>query len=228
MTFKNNMGWSPLHCGVWHNISTYSLNTIIEKFSDAIFWRTFSSEHTPLSLFWSNHRASILSQEEWETVSLLVGAEISDLKRSIPPKGLLHKVISFPQYLPGLIESIVVAFPNEVKIFDEFGRLPLHRMIESGKNFAINDIHHVLASYPEAAGIVDPHTGNYALHTVIANSIERNFSWHMPRDIFHHFPGAIYIRSHPQKLFPFMLAASTSSLDICFELLRSAPELVYS
>ena len=219
-SLKNNMGWLPLHGAVWHNISRHSLKAIIESFPEAVFCRTYSSDHTPLSLFWSNHSACTLSEDEWSTVSILLGPNESS------KGGLLHKILSFPQHLPGLVQSLLLSFPDEAKSLDEFGRLPLHRIIEN-THFPASDIQQVLSVYPEAAGKIDPLTGDIPLQAAITNSV-RCLTWRtIPKQIFHQFPDAIYFCSKRNQLYPFMLAAAYSALDICFELLRSAPELVY-
>lgn len=231
LSLKNNMGWLPLHCAVWHNLPSPSLVTIIQSFPDAIYCRTYSSEHTPLSLYWSGHSACILSQEEWDTISLLsspchYSSQHLESEIASSEVGLLHRILSFPQYLQGLIQAVLLTFPDEAMIEDKFGRLPLHRLIEHDQ-FQVNDIQEVSSAYPQAAGIIDPLTGDFPLASAISCRARR-FKWQeVPQEIFHRFPDAIYYCSKRNKLHPFMLAATYSSLDICFELLRSAPELVY-
>jgi hypothetical protein len=111
-------------------------------------------------------------------------------------------------------------------IQDEFGRLPLHRIIENVQ-FPVSDIQQVLSAYPEATSIVHPLTGDIPLVSAITSTV-RNFKWQeIPQDILQRFPDAIYYCNKHNKLYPFMMAAAYSSLEVCFDLLRSAPELVY-
>jgi len=225
---KNNMGWTPLHCAVWNDLSLPSLRAVIQSFPDALYSQTYSSEHTPLSLYWTNHSACSLSRDERFTISLLAGTFEGSTNDDVIGScevGILHKILSFPQYLPGIVDSILFSFPHEARIHDEYGRLPLHRVIENVK-FPMCDILRVLSTYPEATGIADPVTGDIPLISAIMCST-RSFKWQgVLQEIFQTFPEAIYYRNK-QNLLPFMVAAAYSSLDICYNMLRSAPELVY-
>lgn len=138
--------WLPLHLAVWHEASEEVIINLISVNPEATEMVTSSSGQTPLSLYWSN---STLSKN---IVLMLLDPTI--LKRNENEHGndhgLVHKVLRFPQYIPNLLTYILNEFKDDVKCWDDEGRLPLHVAIELRNDVGKSAWKNIFRRYPNA------------------------------------------------------------------------------
>lgn len=130
-------------------------------------------------------------------------------------------------------------FPEEIRVRDHMGRLPLHVAVGCTAVCRSNDtligkiklreksvvIPRLLQFFPEASHETDPTEpiGRYPLHTALLSRHE----WHGGvKELLHHYPDASMVVDPVEQLFPFQMASF--DLDTTYQLLRSAPAALVS
>lgn len=199
--------WSALHMAVLHKASLKIMKMLVHANPNACFLKTATSHQTPLGLYRSVHG------DDPEVIKILLGPMINSEGKilggpvnehpdeDIP--GVVHQFLSFPQALKDVLEILIEKFPNHSKICLEDGRLPLHVAIQEYKE--VNQV-------PREQSI---HTRR--------NFIDKD-AW---KSILASYPNAIRIPVRDgNNILPFMLAANCSRIDLSYELLRSAPDVI--
>jgi ankyrin repeat protein len=118
--------WSPLHMAVLNNASVEMIQLLCDAYPESCHQKTPTSKQTPLGLYWSGHGDDV------NIVRLLLKCplQMSSSSRSGDDNhndndndnsqhffsGVIHQVLSFPQFIPGLLEFVLEKFANHVQI----------------------------------------------------------------------------------------------------------------
>ena len=117
--------WSPLHMAVLNNASVEMIQLLCDAYPESCHQKTPTSKQTPLGLYWSGHG------EDVNIVRLLLKCplQMSSSSRSCDDdiadndndnsehfSGVIHQVLSFPQFIPGLLEFALEQFAKHVQI----------------------------------------------------------------------------------------------------------------
>jgi ankyrin repeat protein len=100
--------WTPLHLAVLHNGSLEIIQLLCDAYPEACFQKTVTSNQTPLGLYRSGHG------ENAEIIELLLSPTSRKCGRYYP--GVIHQVLSFPQFIPGLLEFVLDNFATHAQI----------------------------------------------------------------------------------------------------------------
>jgi len=248
--------WTPLHLAIWHDAPISTIQALIRHKSELAFAKTTTGQ-TPLGLYWGSGceciegTISILLNPYGLVVPppLLPPSPSDDSSSSSPvgsnknkqqfrhcSDGMIHSWISFPQRIPGLLSFLLDTYPNNVKLRDQSGDLPLHRVIQN-KSISNRDVISIIEIFPGAGRELN-RDGRLPLNLAIEggrfasrgdesgdNENDNDNAMMMDR-LCHCFPDAVCRRDVKTKLYPFMLAGTLSNIDACFRLLIRAPEVI--
>jgi len=105
-----NAKWKPLHKAILHAASFETMRVLVQANPQGVYAMTCTSRQTPLALYWNSD-----GERTRETVSLLLNPMSYGGERNNDP-GAIHQVLSFPQYIPGLLDFALEEFPEDAKI----------------------------------------------------------------------------------------------------------------
>jgi len=140
----------------------------------------------------------------------------------------LHAAASVSSCSLQVLQLSFRLFPEQVRLRDKYGRMPLHVILDSCNSSEIEQgttdkMTSLLEWFPEACTIRDG-KGRLPLHI----AVETGRSWEQLKRLIYASPDALSQRNFETSLYPFQMAASCEicSLTVVYELLRSAPHLV--
>lgn len=192
----------------------------------AVLWHTEKDDLQPvlyLTLF-------------WQKVQVLLEAAATHRqqrqRQDMTKLFILHAAVSIPDCPIEIILFCLSEYPEQIRLSDGCGRLPLHvavgRSISAASTSLLGKlllreksiVIRLLEIYPEAAKIMDPNepVGRYPLHTALSNGHE----WHGGvKELFYNCPDAGSVQDPTEGLHPFQMV--TCDVDSVFHLLRHMP-----
>ena len=174
----------------------------------------------------------------WQKVQVLLEAiaihRQSSALQCVDDLFTLHAAVSLSWCPADVLHFCCFQFPEQVRLKDDSGRLPLHLVVRRAAYYKSNEtlagklhireksiiIPRLLHLYPEAAQCMDPDepSGRFPLHTALVNKHE----WYGGvNELYQQHPEATLTLDPVEKLYPFQLASF--DLDTAFQLLRKAP-----
>ncbi len=173
------------------------------------------TERTPLFIAWRNTLTPLDGSDfkakgkRWEKAMLLLKTVYSHRH----PKGkfrVLHAMLEFLPYLPLEIHDFLFTIsPRDIREPEETsGRLPIHIVasLDMNDDEIIYLVETLLDLYPESIRH-KASNGRLPLH----EGIEAGSSWKVFKRLFDEYPGAMLAVDEVTGLYPFMLAARSSS-----------------
>ena len=235
MQVTNKKHELPIHIAInsIHNVSWDVLQFIVSSScqkSNACLQRDING-NTPISLAWNqltNHTKININDNEddyntviqspyWSIILLLLKSISSN-----PFMSLLH-LASIASHF-NIMQIALFLHPYQIYYPDAYtGRLPLHYCVSNYNDTLswMSSFDILLGAYPKATSFMD-HDDRLPLHV----ALDSECSLHAIQRILQIFPQAIFKKDPITFLYPFMLAATTSSVDVIFYLLSFSPELV--
>ena len=257
-TFDDN-GYLPLHVACLSNASIEVLQTLSDNDPETASLFNASGESTLAILSRARdtteiqvdfHNPALWKSEStktqainystlyWQKIQVLLEAiaihRQSSTLQCVDDLFTLHAAVSLRWCPADVLHFCCHQFPEQVRMTDDSGRLPLHVVIRQTAYYKSNEtlagklhlkeksiiIPRLLHIHPEAAHCTDPDepNGRFPLHTALINKHE----WYGGvNELYQQHPEATLALDPVENLYPFQLASF--DLDTAFQLLRNAP-----